>query len=141
MILIDSNVVIDMLGERGEWTEWSIDAVADAATGDDLAITPVVIAEVAPRAGTLEAFMQGIGKFAVSVADLDAEAAYAAGVAFNKYRERKRAGAEAARSIIADFLIGGQALVLDATIITRDPRFYRTYFPSVRLITPDKADP
>lgn len=141
MILIDSNVVIDMLGESGEWTKWSTDAVADAATGDDLAITPVVIAEVAPRAGTLEAFMQGIGKFAVSVADLDAEAAYAAGVAFNKYRERKRAGAEAARSIIADFLIGGQALVLDATIITRDPRFYRTYFPSVRLITPDKADP
>ena len=31
--------------------------------------------------------------------------------------------------------------MLDATIITRDPRFYRSYFPSVPLITPDKADP
>jgi predicted nucleic acid-binding protein len=42
--------------------------------------------------------------------------------------------------VLADFFIGGHAQVAEATILTRDPRFYRTYFPSVPLITPDKAD-
>jgi hypothetical protein len=30
---------------------------------------------------------------------------------------------------------------LGATILTRDPRFYRTYFPEVLLITPNRAEP
>ena len=33
-----------------------------------------------------------------------------------------------------------QTLALGATILTRDPRFYRTYFPSVRLISPETED-
>ena len=141
MILIDSNVVIDMLSESGEWKKWSTDAVADAGADSPLAVTPVVVAEVAPRAGTLEKFLEGIGRFGVSVVELDSEAAFAAGTAFNIYRNRKREGTESTGSIIADFLIGGQALALQAAIVTRDPRFYRTYFPSVPLITPDKATP
>lgn len=140
MIFIDSNVVIDLMQNDSEWLIWSANAVEDAGTGDTLAVSPVVVAEVAPRVGTLTDFIERIGRFGATVIDLDNEAAFAAGMAFNVYRKRRRVGDDTARSIIADFLIGGQALVLDATIITRDPRFYRTYFPSVRLITPDKAD-
>lgn len=140
MILLDSNVVIDMLGNGGMWKEWSTQAVADAGIDQELAITPVVIAEVAPRAGTLERFLEATGSFGVSVAELTPRGAFVAGSAFNDYRNRRRLGNELAQSIIADFLIGGQAVVLNATILTRDPRFYRTYFPSVPLITPDKAD-
>ncbi len=141
MILLDSNVVIDMLDEAGEWKSWSTEAVSEAGADQDLAITPIVVAEVAPRAGSLERFFGGIEKFGVIVSDLSNEAAYSAGIAFNAYRKRRRAGGEPNRSIIADFLIGGQALALGATIITRDPRFYRTYFPTVPLITPETAQP
>ena len=137
MILIDSNVMIDMLDEAGEWKSWSTEAVADAGADHELAITPVVVAEVSPQAGSLENFLGGIERLGVTVSDLSNEGAYSAGVAFNAYRQRRRAGGEKARAIIADFLIGGQALVLGATIITRDPRFYRTYFPTVPLITPE----
>lgn len=141
MILIDSNVIIDLLDQAGEWQAWSTEAVAEAGADNELAITPIVIAEVAPRAGSLEGFFEGIARFGVTVSDMSNDAAYSAGIAFNLYRQRRRAGGEPVRSIVADFLIGGQALVLGATIVTRDPRFYRAYFPSVPLITPDKAVP
>jgi predicted nucleic acid-binding protein len=141
MILIDSNVVIDMLDDDGEWKAWSTEAVAEAGADQELAIAPIVVAEVAPRAGSLERFLGGIEKFGVTVSDMSNEAAYSAGIAFNVYRQRRRAGVDSFRSIIADFLIGGQALVQDATIITRDPRFYRTYFPTVPLITPETTEP
>lgn len=141
MILIDSNVLIDMLGPEGDWKAWSTDAVTLAGADHDLAITPIVVAEVAPRAGSLKAFFEGISGFGVTVAELGNEAAFAAGWAFNQYRARRRSANDPVRSIIADFLIGGQAQVLGASILTRDPRFYRTYFPTVPLITPDKAEP
>jgi predicted nucleic acid-binding protein len=34
-----------------------------------------------------------------------------------------------------DFVIGAHAAVSDLTLLTRDPRRYRTYFPTVRLIS------
>lgn len=141
MILLDSNVIIDLLGNGGEWQVWSQNAIVDAGTDEQLAVTPIVVAEVAPRVESLDGFIERIERFGASIVELSNEAAYAAGTAFNLYRERRRNGDERARSIIADFLIGGQALVLDAAIITRDARFYRSYFPTVTLITPDKAEP
>ena len=141
MILIDSNVIIDLLGSGGEWQVWSQNAIVDAGADEQLAVTPIVVAEVAPRVESLDGFIERIERFGASIVELSNEAAYAAGTAFNLYRERRRNGDERALSIIADFLIGGQALVLDAAIITRDARFYRSYFPTVTLITPDKAEP
>lgn len=141
MILIDLDVVIDIFQENGEWQAWSMRAIEQAGGRDVLALSPIVVAEVAPRVGTLDDFLERIGRFGAIVAELDIEAAYAAGVAFNAYRQRRRTGDETARSIIADFFIGGQALLLGASVLTRDARFYRSYFPTVPLITPDKVVP
>jgi predicted nucleic acid-binding protein len=141
VILLDSNVVIDLLGDAEEWFAWSWNSVEEAGLDNDLAISPIVVAEVAPYLGGLDDFVERVSRFGATVVDLTNEAAYAAGSAFITYRERRREKPEVTRSIIADFLIGGQALVLGATIITRDSRFYRSYFPSVPLITPDKAEP
>jgi predicted nucleic acid-binding protein len=39
-------------------------------------------------------------------------------------------------TLLADFFIGAHAEAAGLPILTRDPRRYRTYFPSVALITP-----
>jgi hypothetical protein len=39
--------------------------------------------------------------------------------------------------VLADFFIGAHAIIVDAPLITRDPRRYRAYFPGIELITPD----
>ena len=141
MILIDSNVIIDLFGNAGEWQTWSEQAVIQAGADDALVVSPIVVAEVAPRLGSLDGFVERIGRFGATVVALSNEAAFAAGEAFNVHRQRRRSGEDSARSIIADFLIGGQALALGATILTRDPRFYRSYFPLVPLITPETTEP
>ncbi len=61
------------------------------------------------------------------------EAAFLAGLAFRRYK----AGRGEAKMILADFLIGAHAVTLDATLLTRDRRFYVKYFPDLPLITPE----
>ena len=139
MILLDSNILIDLMQSNGEWHDWSLATVEEAAVTEQLGVSPVVVAEVAPRVGTLNDFIERIGRIGAIVVDLNNDAAYAAGAAFQHYRKRRRDDPTLPRSIIADFLIGGQAAMLDASILTRDPRFYRAYFPTVSLITPDEA--
>ncbi len=58
---------------------------------------------------------------------------YLAGTAHRAYRQR----GGVFPSILADFLIGAHAQVLNLPILTRDARRYRTYFPEVELITPE----
>lgn len=60
------------------------------------------------------------------------EAAFLAGKAFLQYR--KRAGAR--RAHLPDFYIGAHAAVAGFRLLTRDDARYRTYFPSVTLISP-----
>jgi predicted nucleic acid-binding protein len=140
VILVDSNILIDIFTNDPRWMRWSRMSVEAATATERTVVNQVVVAEVAPRFASLQLFVDRLNLAEVEFADLSNDAAYCAGLAFLEYRRRKKSDMETTRSIIADFLIGGHAEFEDAAILTRDPRFYRTYFPSVRLITPDKAD-
>lgn len=136
---MDSNILIDVLERDPTWFDWSAGQLEDASRGGRVVINHVVLAEVAPFAGTLDAFLDTVDTMGVEVEPLCNQSAYAAGQAFREYRhKRDRTGA---KTILPDFLIGGHASALACTILTRDPRFYRTYFPKVPLITPDRAEP
>lgn len=139
MILVDSNILIDVLDRDPSWFDWSIGQLTEASRAGRVAINHVVVAEVAPFAGALPVFLGTLETMGVEIEPLCNETAYAAGTAFRVYRQRREKGA--AKTILPDFLIGGHALTLSCTILTRDPRFYRTYFPSVPLITPGKGEP
>ena len=139
MILIDSNVIIDVLGDEA-WRDWSIDQISVLSADHDLTVNQIIFAEVAPRHPSLDVFNGWLRKFAIAFEPFGEDAAYHAGLAFERYRARRRHGEAYRGSVLADFFIGGHALVADATILTRDPRFYRTYFPTVPLIAPEKDE-
>ena len=134
MILIDSNVIIDVINDEAEWKDWSMGRIAFLGARGRVAVNEIVVAEVAPAMGSLEVFYTEIGKLGIGVESLSDRAAFTAGEAFLGYRMTRRI---AGKAILADFFIGGHAEVLGATILTRDPRFYRSYFPKVQLITPE----
>ena len=136
MILVDSNVIIDVLHRDPEWYEWSLSHMIEAAALGKVFTTHVVLAETAPHYGSLSEFIARMGEMTIEVEPLSDAAAFRAGMAFLEYRRRHKDR----QSVLADFIIGGHAQHLGATILTRDPRFYRTYFPSVPLVTPSKDE-
>jgi predicted nucleic acid-binding protein len=136
LIFVDSNVLIDVLDDDENWFHWSVTQLEIAAEKGRVVINHVVLAEVAPHQEDLATLIDKLADMAIDVEPMTDEGAFMAGKSFLRYR-RKR---ENSGSVIADFLIGGHAEHLDAAILTRDPRFYRTYFPSVPLITPKKDE-
>jgi predicted nucleic acid-binding protein len=137
MIFVDSNVLIDILGEEQEWRDWSIKNLSDLASDSNLVVNQIAFAEVAPGLGSTDIFRRWLASFEIGYVSIDEESSFTAGLAFRTYRNRReRIGG----SVLPDFLIGGHAQTLGATILTRDPRFYRAYFPAVPLITPSKDE-
>lgn len=67
--------------------------------------------------------------------DIPKESLFLAGKMFLSYK--KRHGRR--RLPLPDFLIGAHAAVMELDLLTRDARRYRSYFPSLRLICPNKS--
>lgn len=129
-VLVDSNVILDVATEDPNWYEWSSQALAEAADVSILVINPIVYAEVSVRYATIEELEEALTGLRRD--PLPWEGAFLAGKAFRKYR--RRGGVRA--STLPDFYIGAHAAVSGMTLLTRDPRRYRTYFPSLKIIAP-----
>ena len=135
MMMLDTNVLIDLIEEDDIWFDWSATAVARAAKTGTVVVSPVVIGELASGGRILPATISFLQQLDIMIGQLDAPAAQLAGEAHRAYRQ---AGGKRDK-LLSDFLIGGHAAAEDATLITRDPRRYRAYFPQLPLITPETA--
>lgn len=135
MILVDSNVLIDVLTHDPQWFGWSRRQIGRAADGAYMFVNPVIAAEVGGAFASAEHFRQVMASLLIGIEVLDEAAGFLAGQAFQRYRARR--GAMAPRIPLPDFLIGGHAARAGATVLTRDPRFYASYFPQITLITPE----
>jgi hypothetical protein len=133
VIFVDSNVLIDVIERDPRWHDWSVEQLEAAALSGSVAINHIVVAEVAPQFGSLDLFVERMEAMAISIEPLSDVAAMTAGLAFRDHRRRR----ERPGTVLPDFLIGAHALTLEATLLTRDPRFYRAYFPELNLITPE----
>jgi predicted nucleic acid-binding protein len=130
--LVDSNVILDLVTDDPKWGLWSADALSRAADESSLAINPLIFAEVSIGYETVEELEQLLRPSELTRLELPYEAAFLAGKAFLSYK--RRGGTTSAP--LADFYIGAHAAVAGMRLLTRDPRRYRTYFPTVELIAP-----
>ena len=133
MILVDSNVLVDVVSDDPRWAEWSERQLALAAVKDELAINDVVYAELAVRYDTIEALEAMIRDAGLISAAIPRRALFLAGKAFQRYR----CGGGVRTGVLPDFFIGAHAVIADVALITRDARRYRAYFPGIALIAPD----
>ena len=130
--LVDSNVLVDLLTEDEEWVDWSATALEGCAEQGELFINPIIYAEISPLFDSIEELDEVLAADYFRRANLPWEAGFLAGVAFVRYR---RAGG-ARRSPMPDFYVGAHAAVEGLTLLTRDAKRYRKYFPSVRIVAP-----
>lgn len=131
-VLVDSNVLLDVLTEDPNWVSWSADALAGQAERDVLAINPIIYAEVSVGFLRIEDLEAALPSPTFHRLALPWEAAFLAGKCFVAYR--RRGGLRS--SPLPDFYIGAHAAVSGMTLLTRDAKRYRTYFPKLRLIAP-----
>jgi predicted nucleic acid-binding protein len=133
MILVDTNVLLDVVTDDAAWADWSQQQLNAAALRDRLAINSVVYAEFSSRFTQIEQLDAMLASAEIVVAEMPRSALFLAGQVFKTYR--RRGGPRT--SVLPDFFIGAHAAVLGAPLITRDASRYRTYFPTVELVAPD----
>jgi predicted nucleic acid-binding protein len=132
-VLVDTNILLDVMTEDKVWLGWSSAALEEAADNSRLVINAIIYSEVSIRFTRIEDLEEALPQSMFEREPIPFEAAFLAGKAFLSYR--KRGGTKT--SPLPDFFIGAHAAVAGYRLLTRDATRYRTYFPTLSLITPD----
>jgi hypothetical protein len=132
VILVDTNVILDVIEEDPAWADWSQAQLDRAALQGALLINPVIYAELSIAFHRIEELEVMVSEAGLIVESIPREALFLAGKAFLQYRRQK--GTK--RGVLPDFFIGAHASVLGIPLLTRDAGKYAGYFPQVTLITP-----
>lgn len=131
-VLVDANVLLDVFGQDPAWFDWSAGALAKAVRTRSVGVNPIIYAEVSANFEAIEDLEDALPASDFERLPLPWPAAFLAGRSYIAYR---RSGGQR-RSPLPDFYIGAHAAVEGMTLLTRDSTRYRTYFPTVELITP-----
>jgi predicted nucleic acid-binding protein len=134
MTLVDSNVLLDVITDGEVWADWAQEQLEQAASSGPLVINDVIYAEISTRYATVEGVDAMLGNLDIDLTTIPRAALFLAGKAYLRYRSAGglRTG------VLADFFIGAHAAVEQLPLLTRDAKRYRTYFPTVELITPER---
>jgi predicted nucleic acid-binding protein len=132
MLLVDTNVLVDVVDDDPDWADWSVNQLQSLSQVHALAINAIIYAELSVTFSTVEALDQTVSDLDLKMMELPKPALFLAGKAYVRYR---RSGGQKS-NVLPDFFIGAHAAVSGLPILTRDVRRYRSYFPTVRLIAP-----
>lgn len=134
-VLVDSNVILDLFLNDPDWADWSEATLEELSAANRLFINPMIYAEISIGFERIEELESALPPTGFTLLDIPKEALFLAGKAFLRYKQRRGKR----RFPLPDFFIGAHAAVMDLALLTRDARRYRSYFPTVRLISPDRC--
>jgi predicted nucleic acid-binding protein len=134
VLIVDTNVLVDVLQDDPQWADWSIAQLRAQSKVHELIINPVIYAELSLMFEAMEALDAAVERMELRFQELPRPSLFLAGKAFVRYR---RAGGDK-HNVLPDFFIGAHAAVQRCGILTRDARRYRSYFPTVDLLTPSE---
>ncbi len=132
MLLVDTNVLVDVLQNDPQWADWSIAQMRAQASLHALVINPIIYAEVSLSFSTLEALDDVVGTLALELREIPRPALFLAAKAFAQYR--RRGGSKL--QVLPDFFIGAHAALEGWPLLTRDARRFKTYFPTLEVLAP-----
>ena len=136
MLLVDTNVLLDVVQDDPAWADWSVRQLRAHAQVHELCVNPIIYSELSLSFESVAAVDDAIGDMGLTFQELPRAALFLAGRAFLKFR--RDGGTKV--NVLADFFIGAHASVVGSGILTRDGRRYRRYFPRVSLVVPEGTD-
>jgi predicted nucleic acid-binding protein len=135
MVLVDTNVLLDVLQDDPVWADWSVLQLRAQSQVHELLINPIIYSELSLTFESVADLDDALDGMDLTLREPPRAALFLAGRAYLKYR---RAGGHK-ENVLADFFIGAHAAVLGCPILTRDGRRYRNYYPRVVLITQEES--
>lgn len=132
-LLVDSNIILDVFLDDPVWADWSEASLSEYAIHTPLFINQIIYSEISIGFKKIEELEVAISSSGFQMLEIPKEALFLAGKAYLNYR--KHSGEK--RFPLPDFFIGAHAAVSGLALITRDKNRYQTYFPTVRIISPE----
>ena len=132
MVLVDTNVLLDVVTNHPQWADWSQQQLEAASAREALGINAVVYAELSVGFRRIEEVEAVLATTRIAVEAIPREALFLAGKAFQRYKAQ--GGTRSA--VLPDFFIGAHAAIAGYRLLTRDVTRYRNYFPTLILIAP-----
>jgi len=132
-LLVDSNVLLDVFEDNPVWGQWSEGVLEQYSTTHILCISPIIYAEISVGFERIEELEEAIIDSGVRMLQIPKEALFLAAKVFVEYRRRR--GIKL--SPLPDFFIGAHAAVGRLELLTRDVSRYKSYFPTVKLVSPN----
>ena len=132
MLLVDTNVLVDVLQDDPQWADWSIGQLRAQSKVRTLCINPVIYAEISLSFSTIETLDETVAAMTLEIQEIPKAALFLAGKAFAQYKRRGGTRTQ----VLPDFFIGAHAVVNRWPLLTRDASRFRSYFPGMVVLAP-----
>jgi predicted nucleic acid-binding protein len=130
---IDTNILIDILEPDPVFGQASKQALRRCLQEGTVIACEVVWAEVVTTySNKKNQVVDVLNRIGIEYSAITLEAALEAAACWYAFRKNSKVRDR----IVADFLIGGHALILSDRLLTRDRGFYRDYFKRLKVISP-----
>ena len=131
-VLVDTNVWVDCMLATSRWHAWAIDALQACSERAPLHVNLVIYTELLVPAPDVRALDAMLDTYDTMRSPMPWSCAHLAAAAYAQYRKR---GGLRPRPL-PDFFIGAHAAIANWSVLTRDPKPYRSYFARLAVIAP-----
>jgi hypothetical protein len=130
---IDTNILIDVFEPDPVFGLASKEALKRCLREGSVIACEVVWAEVMTAySHKRNEAVEALRRIGVEYSAMTFEASLEAATCWSVFRRKSKVRDR----IVADFLVGGHALVQSERLLTRDRGFYRTYFKPLKVVSP-----
>jgi len=131
-VLVDTNVWVDCIDDACPWHNWAVEQLQACSERCPLHINIVIFTELLIPGPDVRALDAMLDVYDTLRSPLPWASAALTAAAYAMYRRRGRAK----QKPLPDFFIGAHAAVANLSVLTRDPRPYKSYFAKLKVIAP-----